>query len=281
VIGVFDSGIGGLSVLRALAARFPERAFVYLGDHANAPYGDRPSAEIVELTRRGTLRLFQLGARLVILGCNTATAVALRALQRDWLPAEGLAGRNVLGIVAPTVEAATQTPWAVTTPQYPQRNNRDRIAVFGTTRTVESCVYVEEIAKRCPAARVVQQACPELAGALEAGRPERELDALVAAAVSELLAQLDGRAPDRAILGCTHFAIVEALFRRRLPAGTRILPQPEAVADSLEDYLVRHPGYVDASARPGVRLLTTGRVAPVSRLAALFWPGAPAFERAG
>jgi glutamate racemase len=281
VIGVFDSGIGGLSVLRALAARFPKQAFVYLGDQAHAPYGDRPSAEIVELTRLGTLRLFELGAKLVILGCNTATAVALRALQREWLPSAGLAGRNLLGIVAPTVEAATQTPWAVTTPQYPQRNNRDRIAVFGTTRTIEARVYLEEIAKRCPAVRVIQQPCPELAGAIEAGRPEPELDVRIAAAVSALLARTEGLAPDRAILGCTHFAIVEHLFRRHLPPSVRILSQPEAVADSLEDYLARHPDYAGDGAPPGVRLLTTGPVAQVSRLAARFWPAAPPFERAG
>jgi glutamate racemase len=279
VIGVFDSGIGGLSVLRALAARLPKQAFVYLGDQANAPYGDRPSAEIVALTRGGTLRLFELGARLVILGCNTATAVALRKLQRDWLPHAGLSGRNVVGIVAPTVEAATQTPWAVTTPQYPQRNNRDRIAVFGTTRTVESRVYVEEIAKRCPAVRVVQQACPALAGAIEAGHAEAALDAQVEAAVAGLLAQTEGLAPDRAILGCTHFAIVEALFRRRLPAGVRILSQADAVADSLEDYLARHPHYAETATPAEVRLLTTGPVAQVSRLAARFWPDAPAFEQ--
>ena len=277
MIGIFDSGIGGLSVLRALAARFPQQAFVYLGDHANAPYGDRPSREIVELSRQGVLRLFGLGARLVVLGCNTATAVALRALQRDWLPDAGLAGRNVIGIVAPTVEAATQTPWAVTTPQYPQKNNRDCIAVFGTTRTVESRVYVEEIRKRCPQAGVVQQACPALAGAIEAGRSEAELDALVGASVTALLAQLCGRAPDRAILGCTHFAIVEHAFRRRLPASTRILSQPEIVADSLEDYLTRHPAY--AGAPPGVRLLTTGALAQASRVARIFWPGAPPFEQ--
>ena len=278
MIGIFDSGSGGLSVLRALAARFPRQAFVYLGDHANAPYGERPSQEIVELSRRGALRLFGLGARLVVLGCNTATAVALRTLQRDWLPHAGLPGRNVIGIVAPTVEAATQTPWAVTTPQYPQKNNRERIAVFGTTRTVESGVYVEEIRKRCPQAGVSQQACPALAGAIEAGRPEAELDALVAAAVSALLAQPGGHAPDRAILGCTHFAIVEPLFRRRLPAGTRILSQPEVVADSLEDYLARHADYAEANAAPGVRLLTTGSVTQASRVARIFWPDAPPFE---
>jgi glutamate racemase len=156
MIGVFDSGLGGLTVLRALVARFPTQPFLYLGDHASAPYGDRASAEIVELTRAGVARLFALGARLVVLGCNTATAVALRSLQRDWLPRSEFSGRcNVIGIVAPTVEAATQTPWAVTAPQYPQKNNRDVIAVFGTTRTIESGVYAEEIRKRCPRVRVV------------------------------------------------------------------------------------------------------------------------------
>jgi glutamate racemase len=117
MIGVFGSGIGGLTVLRALAARCSKRAFVYLGDHAHAPYGDRPSDEIVELLRLGVTALFERGARLVILGCNTATAIALRKLQQEWLPRSGLRGHNVIGIVAPTVEAATQTPWAVTKPQ--------------------------------------------------------------------------------------------------------------------------------------------------------------------
>ena len=279
MIGVFDSGSGGLSVLRVLAERFPEQAFVYLGDHANAPYGDLPSLEIVALTERGVAQLFALGAQLVVLGCNTATAVALRAPQRDWLPRSGFAGHNVLGIVAPAVEAATQTPWAVTRPQYPQKNNRETIAVFGTTRTIESGVYVEEIKKRCPQVQVVQQACPALAGAIEAARPRMELEALIASAVSELCTRLESGAPDRAVLGCTHFAIVDPLFRRQLPARTRLLSQPEAVADSLEDYLARHPSYAAASDAPGVRLLTTGAVAEASRTAVIFWPGAPPFEQ--
>ena len=118
MIGIFDSGLGGLTVLRALVARFPELGFVYLGDHANVPYGNRPSDEIVELTRSGVEALFRRGAKLTLLGCNTATSVAARRLQQVWLPGSGWRGHNVLGIVAPTVEAATQTPWAVTTPQY-------------------------------------------------------------------------------------------------------------------------------------------------------------------
>ncbi len=285
MIGIFDSGLGGLTILRALSARFPEQPFLYLGDHANAPYGDRASPEVVDLTRAGVARLFALGAKLVVLGCNTATAVALRSLQRDWLPRAEFSGRNVIGIVAPTVEAATQTPWAVTKPQYPQKNNRDVIAVFGTTRTIESGVYAEEIRKRCPRVRVVQQACSGLAAAIEHARPHAELDAIVADSVAAMLDQLAGgapgrRAPDRAILGCTHFSLVEKLFAENLPAGVRILSQPELVADSLEDYLARHPEYLSGSAGPSLQLLTTGDLDAVSRAATVFWPDAPRFERA-
>jgi glutamate racemase len=289
MIGIFDSGLGGLTVLRAVSARFPAQSFLYLGDQAHAPYGDRPSAEIVALTRAGVERLFALGARLVVLGCNTATAVALRTLQREWLPRSEFAGRcNVLGIVAPTVEAATQTPWAVTTPQYPQKNNRDVIAVFGTTRTIESGVYAEEIRKRCPRVRVVEQACSGLAAAIERARPLAELDAIVADSVAAMLARLatdaggprGPREPDRAILGCTHFSLVEKLFAENLPAGVRILSQPEIVADSLEDYLVRHPQCAAAGSDARLRLLTTGDPEAVSRAAEVFWSGAHRFERA-
>lgn len=279
MIGVFDSGLGGLTILRALHARYPGEAFVYLGDQANAPFGDRPSAEIVAFTRAGVLQLFERGARLVVLGCNTATAVALRTLQRDWLPHCGRAGVNVLGIVAPTVEGATQTPFSATTPQYPQKNNREVLGVFGTTRTIASGVYPEEIWKRCPRATVVQQACSELAAAIEAARPRAELEAIVADAVAGMQAHLGARRLDRAILGCTHFSLVEELFAARLPAGARILSQPEVVADSLEDYLARHPEYAGRG-ESGLQLFTTGDPDAVSQAAAIFWPAVGRFEPA-
>ena len=280
MIGVFDSGHGGLTVFRALVRRFPHVAFVYFGDHRNVPYGNRPSDEVVALTRDGVDALFRRGCKLVLLGCNTATCVAARTLQKDWLPVSGWTGRNILGIVAPTVEAATQTPWAVTSPQYPQKYNTDVVAVFGTTRTIASHAYPEEIRKRCPRVTVVQQTCAELAGAIERGEPEDELDALVERSVTALLSQTDGAPPHRAILGCTHYPLVEPLFRRHLPAFTRLLSQPEVVADSLEDYFNRHPRFVaepaDAAAAPS--LLTTGDPARVSRVARIFWPEAPAFR---
>jgi glutamate racemase len=280
MIGVFDSGHGGLTVLRALIERFPHVRFVYLGDHAFVPYGNRTSADVVDLTRAGVEQLYRRGARLVLLGCNTATCVAARTLQRDWLPQSEWQGRNVLGIVAPTVEAATQTPWAVSTPQYPQKYNTDIVAVFGTTRTITSGVYPEEIKKRCPKVTVVQQIAADLAGAIEQARPQAELDEIVVDAVAAVLAQMDGVAPHRAILGCTHFPLVEDLFRKHLPASTRILSQPEIVADSFEDYLGRHPEYVTKDAAP-TELLTSGDPDAVSKTARIFWPEAPKFARLG
>lgn len=275
MIGVFDSGLGGLTVLKALTERFEALSFAYLGDHANVPYGDRTSSEVVDLTRSGVERLFSMDCQLVLLGCNTATAVAARTLQQNWLPtAEAWIGRNVLGIVAPTVEAATLTPWAVTTPQYPQKHNTDLIIVFGTTRTVLSNVYPEEIAKRCPEAQVVQQACPGLVDAIEAGATT--VEGVVADACARALSACGDRRPDRVILGCTHFPIVAKLFEKHLPAGVRVLSQPSCVADSLADYLTRHEEYAETESAPRqLKLMTTGDAASVRAGAQRLWSDVP------
>jgi len=152
--------------------------------------------------------------------------------------------------------------------------------VFGTTRTIASHAYPEEIRKRCPKVTVVQQACPELVGAIEGAAPQDELEGLVGAAARALLAQTGGVPPHRAILGCTHYPLVEPLFRRHLPPFTRLLSQPEVVADSLEDYLYRHPRFVSETGdRPrSPLLLTSGDPARVARTARIFWPDAPTFE---
>lgn len=281
MIGIFDSGHGGLTVCRALVERFPHIDFVYLGDHANAPYGNRSSDEIVALTREGVERLYAQGCGLVILACNTSTAIACRTLQQQWLPGAGYEGRNILGVIAPMVEAATQTPWAVTSPQYPQKYNTDMIAVFGTQRTIRSGVYREEIMQRCPKATVIEQDCPELAGAIEQACPEEELDAMVGSYIAALLAQTGGRAPERVILGCTHYPLVEHLFVRHLPPSTRLLSQPRVVADSLEDYLARHTHYAGTdNRRSPPSLLTTGDPSSVERSLTIFWPEPQKFEPA-
>ena len=277
MIGVFDSGHGGLTVMQALAARFPQREFVYLGDHAHAPYGDKSGTEIVELTANACDSLYRMGCGMVILACNTATAVAGRTLQQTWLKAHW-PDRRLLGIIAPTVEVATQTPWSVKEPVFPQRFNTDTIALFATSATVHSGVYETEIHKRCPRARVAAQACPTLVPLLEAGAPRDEIDRAVQAYVAELLGGLK-EAPDWAILGCTHYPLVADLFRKHLPPQTRVMDQPLAVANALEDYLERHDVDGGMGGRP-VRYVTSGDVDDVRRVAALLGMDVP-FEALG
>jgi glutamate racemase len=269
MIGVFDSGHGGLTILRALTAQLPERAFVYLGDHANAPYGNRPEEEVRALTIRSVERLFALDCRLVILACNTAAAVALRALQQDWLPA-AYPRRRVLGVLVPMVEAITGVPWMASLPSVRHAGEKRTVVVFATRRTVASNAYPAEIGKRAPEVRVIQQACPNLAAQIEDDAPRAQIAATVAQAVAEVMERLNGVPPQAAMLGCTHYPLVADLFAKALPPGVDILSQPELTARSLAAYLDRHPEF-DRRGTPGQVLYhTTGDAARVSRLASGF-----------
>ena len=270
MIGVFDSGYGGLTVLAALHARLPRQRFLYLGDNAHAPYGPKTGDEIHARTQAGVERLFQSGARVVILACNTATAAAIRPLQQTWLPVH-YPGRRILGVIAPMIEEIAQTPWHSTAGPDAARRPAETVAVFATQATVDSGFLPREIALRAPHIRVVQQACPDLAGHIEAGAPEKLLRSKVTLYCSMLLQQC-GQAPDKAVLGCTHFPLVESLFRAALPPETRILSQPARVAASMVAYLFRHPAMKDFAADPVVpRCLTTGDPAVVSALASRFY----------
>lgn len=286
MIGVFDSGHGGLTVLRALVDAAPDRPFVYLGDHGKAPYGLRTQEEVYELTLRGVDALFSRGCRLVVLACNTAAAVALRRMQQTWLPT-AWPGRNVLGVLVPMVEAITRVPWMMespppapsTQPAGPPRT----VAVFATPLTVTSGSFPREIAKRAPDVRVVQQPCNDLAGMIERGATEADMAPRVAGYVSELLDHLGGRPLDAVVLGCTHYPLVAPLFTRALPPGVEVLCQPTLVARSLENYLERHPEYAPdpAEKRAGPLFLTTGAAEPVSRLAGRFFGRPTPFESLG
>ena len=176
MIGVFDSGVGGLSIHRALVERFPQADLTYLGDQANAPYGGRTGEEIVELTRAACAALFDRGASLVVLACNTASAVALRRLQQTWLP--GLRrelGRpvNVLGCIVPTIEAATGLPWEHEPAARGHKAERvDVVGVFATRATAASRVYEIEIDKRRQDVAAFSEACPGLVPLIEAGAPQ-------------------------------------------------------------------------------------------------------------
>jgi glutamate racemase len=281
-IGVFDSGVGGLSVHHRLVERFPRADFVYLADQANTPYGGRPGEEIVNLTRAGCERLFAEGCDLIVLACNTASGVALRRLQQTWLPgfrkARGRAA-NVLGIIVPTIEAATGLPWEHEAARRGDKVEKlDVLAVFATPATVASRVYEIEIDKRRQDVAVFSEPCPEIARMIEAGVERAELAPIIAGHVAAVTKRI-GRPPDRAILGCTHYEIVGDLFRAALPAGTPLIHQPQSTADALAAYLERHPEYVIGE-RGVRRFLTTGRPGSQSALVEAFWGAPLSFERA-
>jgi glutamate racemase len=270
MIGVFDSGFGGLTVHRALVQALPEHDFVYLGDNRNAPYGTRPPIDVLNLTCAGLDRLFAEGCSLAILACNTASVVALRWIQQQWLPARqsnDRIPRNVIGVVIPTIEAATGVLWNENATRAATQSGT--IAIFATNRTVATGCYPVEIRKRVPGVNVVQQACPDLAGSIEAGAPREHLHALVDRYVGELMATL-GAAPDCVILACTHYPLVADRFAEALPSGVRMIHQPEATARALQLYLERHPQY-DAPHDGRRFFLSTGLSSNALPLIEKFW----------
>ena len=279
-IGVFDSGIGGLSIHRALVQRLAGADFVYLADHAHAPYGGRPGEEVVELTRQGCMRLFEDGASLVVLACNTASAIALRRLQQTWLPDYRQAlGRpvNVLGCIVPTIEAATGMAWE----QEAERSGEkveavDVVGIFSTPGTCASRVYEIEIDKRRQDVAVFSEPCPDLARLIESGAEREALRPVIEGHAAALTRRI-GRPPDRAILGCTHYEIVADLFVDALPPGTPLVHQPSSVADALERYVARHPEYVRGEGATR-RFLTTGQPGRGNPLIEAFWGGPVVFE---
>jgi len=281
-IGVFDSGIGGLTVLHALVRALPQADITYLADQANSPYGGRPGEEIVELTRAGCERLFDGGCDLVILACNTAAAVALRRLQQTWLPDyRRQIGRpvNILGLIVPTIEAATGRPWNEELERREDKIEKlDILGIFSTPATAASRVYEIEIAKRSDAVAVFSEPCPTLARQIEAGEADSALKPVVEAHVAVLTRRI-GRPPDRAILGCTHYEIIADLFRAALPPGTPLIHQPDATAAAVQRYLARHNEY-DPGRGGARRFLTTGRTGPQNGLAERFWGACLAFEAA-
>ena len=255
MIGFFDSGSGGLTIMQGCRKVLPDACFVYLGDHKNAPYGHRDNHSIVELTKAGVNALFEEGCTLVVLACNTAAAVALRSLQRDWLP-EKWPDRNILGVLVPMVEAVSGVPWELKTPSQESVEDARSILLFATRKTVESGAYAEELAKRSPNLTLVPKACPGLVDAIEGGAGEMPLTGLVQGYVDEACNALGGKRADAAILGCTHFPIVEHVFRRALGDNVPIYSQPDVVATALESYIISHPEYnIDEGG--STRLLST------------------------
>ncbi len=272
-VGVFDSGLGGLTVLDALTRHLPQVPFVYLGDNAHSPYGQRDAEDIFRLTCAGVETLWGAGCDLVILACNTASAVALRRMQETWLPPD----RRVLGVFVPLIEALTERRWGDNSP--PREVALKHVALFATPATVASRAFQRELAFRAIGVDVEAEPCGGLVEAIEAGD-----DALAGALVQSHVAALKRRMPrpEAAVLGCTHYPLMEAEFRNALGPEVAVHSQAQLVAEALADYLARHPRFAadagDGAAR--VRYLTTGDPATVRAHAARFLKRVIDFEPA-
>ncbi|WP_080240801.1 glutamate racemase [Spirosoma rigui] len=258
-IGVFDSGYGGLTILRELVRKLPQYDYVYLGDNARTPYGTRSFETVYQYTLECVRHLFDQGCRLVILACNTASAKALRNIQQLDLPKMDGPDRRVLGVIRPTTEVIGT---------YSQTG---QVGVLATRGTVTSESYVVEIEKFFPELRVFQEACPMWVPLVENGEyTSPGADYFVRQHIDRLLTQAPGI--DTILLACTHYPLLLDKIRQFTPAGTTILSQGGIVADSLADYLFRHPALEAECSKHGRRtFLTTDSPVDFDRQATVFY----------
>lgn len=256
-IGVFDSGFGGLSILREIRRVLPQYDYVFLGDNARAPYGTRSFQLVYEFTLQAVKYLFDQGCQLVILACNTASAKALRTIQQRDLPLID-PSRRVLGVIRPTVEAVGEI------------SATGHIGVFGTPGTIASGSYNIEIAKLYPEFKVYGHACPMWVPLVENCESDGDgADYFVKKDVDALLAM--GADIDTVILGCTHYPLLLDKIKKYTPAGVNVVAQGDIVAHSLENYLHRHPEMDNQCSKGGTcRYLTTDDAAKFSSMASIF-----------
>ena len=256
-IGVFDSGYGGLTVLKELLHHLPQYDYLYLGDNARTPYGTRSYQTVYEFTLECVRYLFDAGCPLVILACNTASAKALRTIQQHDLPLLD-ASKRVLGVIRPSVE------------QVGLLTKTNCVGVLGTTGTVKSESYRLEINKLFPNIQVFQQACPMWVPLVENGEYQGEgADFFIKRDLGLLFAQSEKI--DTIILGCTHYPLLIHKVRQYLPSHVQVLSQGEIVARSLEDYLKRHVNMAQRCSQFGQRqFLTTDNPEMFAQLASIF-----------
>lgn len=242
-IGVFDSGIGGLTVLRAIVEQLPQYDYLYLGDNGRAPYGNRSFNTIHQYTWECVQWMFAQGCPLVILACNTASAKALRTIQQQDMPGRH-PDERVLGVIRPTAEVIGN---------YTKTNH---IGVLGTTGTVQSGSYLLEIEHFFPELKVYQQACPLWVPIIESGEYIKPgADYYVKQYLDELLKQ--SADIDTILLACTHYPLLQQKIKVHLPENITVVGQGDIVAHSLKDYLIRHPEMEQRLAKAGSRRFFT------------------------
>ncbi|MBO7119198.1 MAG: glutamate racemase [Bacteroidaceae bacterium] len=256
-IGVFDSGYGGLTILREIRKVMPQYDYLYLGDNARAPYGTRSFDVVYEFTLEAVRYLFEQGCDLVILACNTASAKALRTIQQNDLPKID-PQRRVLGVIRPTVEVVADI------------SKTRHVGIMATPGTIRSHTYELELAKQSPDIKVTGEACPMWVPLVE----NEEYDSPGADYfVRERIENLLRRDPliDNVILGCTHYPLLLGKIRQFMPEGVHIIEQGHYVAQSLQDYLRRHPEMRELITEGGsVRFLTTEQADAFGQKAAVF-----------
>ena len=234
-IGIFDSGYGGLTILDSIRSRLPEYDYLYLGDNARAPYGGRSFEVVYQFTRQAVAKLFEKGCHLVILGCNTASAKALRTIQQHDLPLLETHStgncqfpRRVLGVIRPTAEIIGKI------------TKTRHVGLLATEGTVRSESYQLEIRKLFPDIQLTSVACPLWAPIVEAGEASSSgADYFVGKRIGQLFRS--DPLIDAVILGCTHYPLLLPKIKSHIPEGVKIVSQGNYVADSLESYLRRHP----------------------------------------
>lgn len=258
-IGVFDSGYGGLTVFKEIAARLPQYDYIYLGDNGRAPYGNRSYDTVHQYTWECMQWFFKMGCPLVIVACNTASAKALRTIQQQDLPALGDNDKRVLGVIRPTAEVIGNY------------TSTKEIGVLGTKGTVNSGSYLLEINKFFPDVNVHQLACPMWVPIIEYGEYNSEAaDYFVKQYLDELLS----KAPniDTILLACTHYPLLTGKIKKYLPENIKVIAQGDIVAESLEDYLTRHPEMESSLTKGGsMQFFTTDDVNDFNEHGSIFF----------
>ena len=267
-VGIFDSGLGGLTVLDAAQKYLPDVDFLYYADSANAPYGVRDAEDIYQLTRAAVYDLWSRGCNLVILACNTASAAALRRMQEEGVPE----GKRVLGVFVPLIEALTERHWGDNSP--PREVEVKHVALFATPATVSSRAFQRELAFRAIGVDVEAQSCGGVVDAIEDGDMILA-EALVRSHVDALRRKMPH--PQAAVLGCTHYPLMADTFQEALGEDVKVLNQGDLVAESLADYLGRHPNMLGEGSSG---FLTTGKPGFVSDRATQFLRRQITFEAA-
>lgn len=255
---MFDSGFGGLTILREITAALPTYDFLYLGDNARAPYGPRSYETVYHYTLECVRRLFGAGCELVILACNTASAKALRTIQQNDLP-KLAPEKRVLGVIRPTTEMIGR------------HTTTGKVGILGTTGTVNSQSYVVEINKFFPGLSVIQHACPMWVPLIENNEYQSPgADYFIRKDLDRLLKKEPGI--DVVVLACTHYPIIQEKIRSFLPPHIKVISQGPIVAAGLKDYLGRHPEMETRCSKGGtVHFLTTDLPETFDHAASLFY----------